>query len=61
MIRKEKDGYHVRSEKGKNLGGPYKSHEAAEERLAEVEKFKHMNKGDLKFVIIEKARPLQRK
>ena len=45
MIVKRSDGYHVTSEKGKNLGGPYKSRKGAEARLAEVEKFKHMNKG----------------
>jgi hypothetical protein len=58
MIRKEKGGYRVRSEKGKNLGGPYKSREQAEKRLADVERFKHMNKGEeiLNFVIIEKVR-----
>lgn len=44
MIKKEKDGWHVRSEKGKNLGGPYKSKEAAEKRLAQVEYFKHEGK-----------------
>lgn len=44
MIKKEKDGWHVRSEKGKNLGGPYKSKEAAEKRLAQVEYFKHKGK-----------------
>jgi hypothetical protein len=41
MIRKVKDGYKVLSEKGKNLGGPYKSKAAAQERLRQVEFFKH--------------------
>lgn len=41
MIRKKKDGYHVVSESGKNLGGPYKTREAAKKRLADVEFFKH--------------------
>ncbi len=41
MIRKKKDGYHVLSEKGKNLGGPYKTREEAEKRLKQVEFFKH--------------------
>jgi hypothetical protein len=41
MIRKRTDGYHVLSEKGKNLGGPYKTKEAAEKRLRQVEYFKH--------------------
>ena len=42
MIKKVKDGYKVVSEKtGKNLGGPYKTREAAEKRLRQVEFFKH--------------------
>lgn len=41
MIKKVKGGYKVVSEKGKNLGGPYKSKGAAEKRLAQVEYFKH--------------------
>lgn len=41
MIRKEKSGYFVKSEQGKNLGGPYKTKAAAEKRLAQVEYFKH--------------------
>jgi len=41
MIRKLKDGWHVLSEKGKNLGGPYPSRKKAEKRLAQVEYFKH--------------------
>jgi hypothetical protein len=41
MIRKVKDGYRVLSEKGKNLGGPYKTKAAAEKRLRQVEFFKH--------------------
>jgi len=44
MIRKKKDGYHVVSEKGKNLGGPYKTREAAKKRLQQVEHFKHKGK-----------------
>lgn len=44
MIKKTKGGYKVVSEKGKNLGGPYKSKEAAEKRLAQVEYFKHEGK-----------------
>ena len=31
----------VKSEKGKNLGGPYKSKEEAQKRLRQVEYFKH--------------------
>jgi hypothetical protein len=41
MIVKRKAGYHVVSEKGKNLGGPYKTREAAAKRLRQVEFFKH--------------------
>lgn len=41
MIKKVKSGYKVTSEKGKNLGGPYKSKAAARKRLRQVEFFKH--------------------
>lgn len=41
MIQKVKGGYQVLSSKGKNLGGPYKSREAAKKRLRQVEFFKH--------------------
>jgi hypothetical protein len=41
MIKKMKDGYKVLSEKGKNLGGPYKTKAQAEKRLRQVEYFKH--------------------
>ena len=41
MIRKTKEGYRVLSEKGKNLGGPYKSKAEAKKRLRQVEFFKH--------------------
>jgi hypothetical protein len=41
MIKKVSGGYKVLSEKGKNLGGPYKSKAAAEKRLKQVEYFKH--------------------
>ncbi|MGB9069305.1 MAG: hypothetical protein WCC21_12120 [Candidatus Acidiferrales bacterium] len=41
MIRKTREGYKVVSEKGKNLGGPYKSKAEAEKRLRQVEFFKH--------------------
>jgi hypothetical protein len=44
MIKKSKDGYKVLSEKGKNLGGPYKSKDEAEKRLRQVEFFKHKKK-----------------
>ena len=41
MIKKVKEGYKVLSEKGKNLGGTYKSKSQAEKRLKQVEYFKH--------------------
>lgn len=41
MIKKEKSGYRVVSESGKNLGGPYKTKKEAEKRLQQVEYFKH--------------------
>jgi len=44
MIVKKKEGWHVVSEEGKSLGGPYGSYEKAKERLKEVEMFKHMKK-----------------
>lgn len=39
MIKKVKGGYRVLSEKGKNLGGPYKTKAEAEKRLRQVEFF----------------------
>ena len=41
MIKKVADGYKVLSEKGKNLGGPYKNKKEAQKRLKQVEFFKH--------------------
>ena len=41
MIKRVSGGYKVLSEKGKSLGGPYKSKAAAEKRLKQVEYFKH--------------------
>ena len=40
MIKHVKGGYQVVSSKGRNLGGPYKTLEAAQERLRQVEFFK---------------------
>jgi len=41
MIVKRKDGYYVLSKKTRrNLGGPYKSREAAVKRLRQIEFFK---------------------
>ena len=44
MIVKKKDGYHVVSEKGKNLGGPYTTKAQAVKRLKQVEHFKDKNR-----------------
>ncbi len=41
MIKKVKGGYRVLSPKGRNMGGPYKTKEAAAKRLRQVEFFKH--------------------
>jgi hypothetical protein len=41
MIKRVKEGYKVTSEKGKNLGGPYKTKKEAEKRLRQVEFFKY--------------------
>jgi hypothetical protein len=41
VIKKAESGYKVLSEKGKNLGGPYKTKKEAEKRLQQVEFFKH--------------------
>ena len=41
MIVKSGKGYHVKSEHGKNLGGPYKTRAEAAKRLQQVEYFKH--------------------
>jgi hypothetical protein len=43
VIIKTKGGYKVVSKKtGRNLGGPYKSKDAAVKRLKAVEYFKHL-------------------
>ena len=44
MITSCKGGWCVKSESGKNLGGPYKSKKAAKHRLRQVELFKHKGK-----------------
>jgi hypothetical protein len=41
MIVKSKDGFRVLSRKGRNLGGPYKTLAGAQQRLRQVEFFKH--------------------
>jgi len=44
MIKKKKGKYYVVSRKGKNLGGPYDTRTEAEQRLAQVEYYKHKKK-----------------
>lgn len=39
--RHEKDGWHVYSESGKHMGGPYPSESGANKRLQQIEYFKH--------------------
>ncbi len=41
MIKKDKSGYKVAPEKGKNLGSGYRTRAAAAQRLRQVEYFKH--------------------
>ena len=41
MIVKEGKLWFVKSEEGKNLGGPYKTKKEAAERLSQVEYFKN--------------------
>jgi hypothetical protein len=47
MIRKTAKGYEVRSEKGKNLGGPYRSRGEAVRRLKQVEYWKNRKRKSL--------------
>jgi phosphosulfolactate synthase (CoM biosynthesis protein A) len=44
MIEKTKKGYQVKSEEGKNLSKDNLTKKEAEERLRQVEAFKHMPK-----------------
>jgi len=45
MIKKQKNGYYVKSNDGtKNLGGPYKTLGEAEKRLKQIEYHKGKNK-----------------
>jgi len=45
VIKKVPSGYSVLSEKGKNLGGPYRTKKEAEKRLKQVEFIKHKKGG----------------
>lgn len=60
MIKKVAGGYKVLSEKGKNLGGPYKTKKEAEKRLKQVEYFKH-NKSALGLTTLETTHPWARR
>lgn len=40
MISKTSKGYIVKSESGKTLSKPYKTHQQAQKRLAQIEYFK---------------------
>jgi len=44
LIIKTSKGYVVYSEKGKRLSKPYQTREQAEQRLREIEYFKHKKK-----------------
>lgn len=52
MIVRRDDGWHVLSERGKHLGGPY-SREGAARRLRQVEYFKH-RKAELTAAVMRK-------
>jgi len=41
VVRKTDKGWIVESKEGKKLGGPYHTKKRAEERLSQVEYFKH--------------------
>lgn len=51
MIIEREGKYHVLSEKGKNLGGPYDTREEAAKRLRQVEYFKHRKTAETKLVV----------
>ncbi len=41
MIRKTSKGYTVVAKSGRKLGGPYRTKKEAQERLRQIEYFKH--------------------
>jgi len=47
VIKEQNGQYYIYSHKGKKIGGPYDSKDAAEKRLREIEHFK--NKGNIMF------------
>lgn len=52
IIKETKEGYIIYSEKGKRLSKPYKTKKEAEDRLKEIEMFKHMKKDSDNYKII---------
>tara|TARA_R110000824_G_scaffold65637_1_gene170801 strand:+ start:604 stop:807 length:204 start_codon:yes stop_codon:yes gene_type:complete len=50
-VVKRKKGWHVLSEEGKNLGGPYKTEGEAKKRLQQVEFFKHKKGSEIKRIV----------
>ena len=52
IIKETKEGYIIYSEKGKRLSKPYKTKKEAEDRLKEIEMFKHMKKDSDDYKII---------
>ena len=50
-VVKRKKGWHVLSEEGKNLGGPYKTEGEAKKRLQQVEFFKHKKGYEIKRIV----------
>lgn len=61
MIVPVKDGYKIRSHKtGKLYPKIYPSREAAQRRIDQMERFKHINKSDpYAYIIVEKAVPVK--
>jgi hypothetical protein len=55
-IVKQKDGYHVISKEGKNLGGPYKTKKEAVKRLRQVEYFKHAGNTEEELANLEEPK-----
>ena len=49
VIVKTSQGHQVRSEKGKNLSAPDLSKSEAKDRLAQVERFKNLDKWGAKY------------
>lgn len=52
IIKKESEGYIIYSEKGKRLSKAFKTRKEAEERLKEIEMFKHMKKDSSEYEIV---------